>query len=306
MSNRDFRRLLALSGALLLCNDDALAARKYTSIFRDATVWRDVDGDEQFDSNEKYRKTNSDGNFLPPPGKKGTLVLKGGYDIVTGAYNARTIALESGLQAKAGTDNDQTVIKPDQATQFAQLMQVWEYLNREGYGSQAPNITGIDFSCMGLRAFNDCNLTPKPNKGIDDMGSKEVQARLAEGQLSTMIYFIENQARRIQLGKYFDSETEPARALALALFEVYTNQAQTKPDLTRTDDVQALFENALQIIGVKYLTLDRDVYASQMPDIVHVATGLTDNMRRARHPQVSGHVEQPEDNQSESSDRPVR
>ena len=61
--------------------------KRYTSYYRDATIFRDKNNNRIMDNEEVNVRSEADGSFVLPKGKKGRLYLQGGSHIVTGQKN---------------------------------------------------------------------------------------------------------------------------------------------------------------------------------------------------------------------------
>lgn len=223
-------------------------AKKYSSIFKRATIFRDANDNLLQDPEEVKNTTTTglDGRFVSPPGK-GRLVLRGGVNIVTGAPNTTDIILGvSPRGARAPDDNSEVWPKIDTSKSFNLVTRLWKVLTLADVAGKseqvAGNILGDWVDCIG---GNCIDTTPDPKKNPRKLDRANRQMWLAEGQLTALYEFVDGVARRAQ-GEPFH---KPIIALGLELAYFYDSNGR-RPVLLSESDLTELLDLSLENMEV--------------------------------------------------------
>jgi formylglycine-generating enzyme required for sulfatase activity len=273
-----FGLVLACLASLTLCESAWAApkAKKYTSLFRDATVFCDLDGDLRQGTGEKSVLTDHEnGVYLPPPCKKGRLVLRGGIDIVTGKPNDRLQVLPLAARApQAGSSgqanpNGQTWEKNAESKAFNLVTRVWKALQDNGQtNDRANDILNQWVGCIGGICYD---TTPDAKRKPADLKPGEREMWLAQGQLSVLNDAIEKLVYRLQGQRFYGDEQNSISALAQALVYVYGDRGRP-PELANLRDVSDLLDHALTLMQIR----GPAGYQADLPDIADLAIELND------------------------------
>jgi hypothetical protein len=291
---RLFGLVLACIVALTLC-DVAWAAPKaknYTSVYRQATVFRDLDGDGKLGQDEPFTRTANDGSYkLPkrPNGRKGHLILKGGRNVITGVYNGLDIQLpDSGpvdreKRAPSGAATDLRWDKYDQSGAINTVLSLMQLLTTGAANEAALSpdqaaaaVTVEDFIKCGFSYGGDSDAggcgdaTAKATNNPRRMDALNRKLWVANGQLTLahdLVYAIAHRVQDIPI----QQDQAPLKALAAAITEVYLDKNRNPPDLTDRNDLRQMLQYALVVMNIRHIDADNPPYASFLLGLVDMA-----------------------------------
>jgi formylglycine-generating enzyme required for sulfatase activity len=292
--NRKLKQCFTLVFALAALSsgvcEAAPKAKKYTSIFRDATVFRDLNGNEALDVGEPTAATKIDGSFPAPKGKSGKLFLQGGFDIVTGARNSRVVQLDgtaqgpNGKRAPGSKDADLDWPKYAGSGAINMVTNILDKLTSGQTGvpladESAKNALVLDqwLNCVG---GNCGDTTPNAKLNPRKLSAVNRQMWLAQGQLTVLSDFILGIAQRVQGGLPFPDQ-DPILSLAGAISYVYVAKRGQGANLVDSTDVRDLLDYGLRSMQIRHIDPANPPYKVWLGQVVAVAGELNNEFAKA-------------------------